>query len=214
MIEKLGDLTPDPRNARRHNARNVGMLERALNEVGAARSIVIDEAGVVLAGNATVEAAALAGIEKVLVVDADGDTIIAVRRIGLTADQKTRLALYDNRIAELADWDEQVIADLAANERTILDGLFYDSELAEIIAGFDSDIDGDNDDDQQRVGLFRRKHYLFIAKVIDQMPSFSQTLRDQRNSVAASFAEALASDSPKFDAERFLKSCDTNTETQ
>ena len=132
VIETLADLTPDPRNARRHNPRNVGMLEKALGEVGAARSIVIDEHGVVLAGNATIEAAARAGIEKVQVVDADGETIIAVRRTGLTAKQKTRLALYDNRTAELADWDADVIADLLATERELLDGLFADDELARL----------------------------------------------------------------------------------
>lgn len=56
-ITHIGQLTQDPKNARSHTARGVGMIEEALNEVGAARSIVIDEAGVILAGNATVEAA-------------------------------------------------------------------------------------------------------------------------------------------------------------
>ena len=139
VIETLADLTPDPRNARRHNPRNVGMLEKALGEVGAARSIVIDERGVVLAGNATIEAAGRAGIERVQVVDADGETIIAVRRTGLTAKQKTRLALYDNRTAELADWDADVIADLLATERELLDGLFEKDELAKLIEGLDDD---------------------------------------------------------------------------
>ena len=132
QIETLADLTPDPRNARKHNPRNVGMLEKSLNEVGAARSIVIDENGVVLAGNATIEAAGRAGIERVQVVDADGETIVAVRRTGLTQTQKTRLALYDNRTAELADWDADLIADLMANERAMLDGLFENNELAKI----------------------------------------------------------------------------------
>jgi hypothetical protein len=114
-IQHLGDLTPDSHNARRHNPRNVGMIERALNEVGAARSIVVDENGVVLAGNATIEAAAAAGIERVQVVDADGETIIAVRRTGLTDEQKRKLALFDNRTAELADWDaSSILADLDA----------------------------------------------------------------------------------------------------
>ena len=133
QIETLADLTPDPRNARKHNPRNVGMLEKSLNEVGAARSIVIDENGVVLAGNATIEAAGRAGIERVQVVDADGETIVAVRRTGLTQTQKTRLALYDNRTAELADWDADLIADLMANERAMLDGLFDNNELLELI---------------------------------------------------------------------------------
>lgn len=130
----LGDLKPDPRNARRHTARNVGLIENALQEVGAARSIVIDEAGTVLAGNATIEAAAHAGIERVRVVDTDGDTLVAVRRTGLTPAQKTRLALYDNRAAELADWDDGVLADLVAEMPEVAKGLWTDAELHALLA--------------------------------------------------------------------------------
>lgn len=132
-VTHLKDLKPDPRNARRHNPRNVGMLEDALNEVGAARSIVIDENGVVLAGNATIEAAANAGIERVQVVDADGETIIAVRRSGLTPEQKTRLALFDNRIGDLSEFNPGVLAELQADNAALLDGLFRDDELKELL---------------------------------------------------------------------------------
>lgn len=131
-LTSLADLTSDPRNARRHNPRNVGMIEKALNEVGAARSIVVDENNVVLAGNATIEAAAQAGIERVQVIDADGETLIAVRRSGLTDEQKARLALYDNRTAELAEWDASVLAELA--QETDLSGLFNDDELAALLS--------------------------------------------------------------------------------
>lgn len=142
----IGDLQPDPKNARKHNPRNVGMIEAALNEVGAARSIVIDEDGVVLAGNATIEAAAQAGIERVQVVEADGETIIAVRRRGLTQEQKARLALFDNRAAELADWDTSILAELATE--TDLSQLFRDDELSALLAdvGQPNDIGGGGDD--------------------------------------------------------------------
>lgn len=43
LIEHIKDLKPDRRNARKHNPRNIDMLTRSLQEVGAARSIVIDE---------------------------------------------------------------------------------------------------------------------------------------------------------------------------
>lgn len=109
-MRTLAELKPDAHNRRKHTPRNVGMIVNALHEVGAARSIVIDESGTILAGNATVEAAAEAGIERVQVVDADGETIIAVRRTGLTDEQKRKLALYDNRTAELAEWDTAQIA--------------------------------------------------------------------------------------------------------
>jgi hypothetical protein len=132
-ITHLGDLTADPKNARRHTPRNVGAIETALREVGAARSIVIDEDGVVLAGNATIEAAAQMGIERVQVVDADGNTLIAVRRTGLTPAQKTRLALFDNRAAELAEWDTDVLAGLVEGG-TDLSGLWREDELAALLA--------------------------------------------------------------------------------
>lgn len=131
-IKHIKDLTSDPRNARKHTPRNVGMIEAALGEVGAARSIVIDEDGVILAGNATIEAAAQAGIERVQVVEADGNTIVAVQRRGLTDEQKAKLALYDNRTAELAEWDAGVLAGLA-EDGLDLSGLFRDDELAELL---------------------------------------------------------------------------------
>lgn len=125
-IGALGDLTPDPRNARRHTDRNVGMIRDALAEVGAARSIVIDERGVILAGNATAKAATDAGL-KLQVVDADGDTVVAVRRTGLSAKQKTRLALFDNRAAEEAEWDTSVLGEFQTDG--LLDGMWSAEEL-------------------------------------------------------------------------------------
>ena len=132
-IDHISDLKQDRENRRQHNPRNVGMIVDALHEVGPARSIVIDEGGNILAGNATVEAAAEAGIEKVLVVDADGETLVAVRRSGLTPEMKRRLALYDNRTAELANWDiDQLLADV--NAGMSFDGVFRQDEIDELLA--------------------------------------------------------------------------------
>lgn len=90
------------------------MITEGLQQVGAARSIVIDEANVVLAGNGVLQAAGAAGVTRVLVVEATGQELIAVRRRGLSAEQKRALALYDNRTSELAEWNpEQLRADTA-----------------------------------------------------------------------------------------------------
>ena len=110
----IKDLVPDPKNRRRHNPKNIGMVSDALREVGAARSIVIDEDNVILAGNGVTDACAEAGITRLRVIEADGNELIAVRRRGLTEAQKRALAIYDNRTAELATWDlEQLRADVA-----------------------------------------------------------------------------------------------------
>ena len=101
----LRDLQADPANLRLHTPRGQGTLEDALKDVGAARSIVVDEDHVVMAGNGVVDAAANAGIERVKFVEADGNEIVAVVRRGLTPEQKKRLAIYDNRTGELSSWD-------------------------------------------------------------------------------------------------------------
>ncbi len=145
-VNHIKDLHADKRNRRKHNARNIGMIERALGEVGAARSIVIDEDNNILAGNGTIEAAASAGIERVQVVEADGETIIAVRRTGLTEAQKRKLALYDNRTAELADWDvTQILTDM--QEGMSFDGLFTNNELDALIRKTSDAWDEDVPDD-------------------------------------------------------------------
>ena len=42
-VRPLTDLVPDPQNRRTHTAKNLAMVVDALQQVGAARSIVIDE---------------------------------------------------------------------------------------------------------------------------------------------------------------------------
>jgi ParB-like chromosome segregation protein Spo0J len=141
----LDALTPDPDNARSHDARNLDLITEALRDVGAARSIVVDEHGVVLAGNATVQAATQAGLSRVRIIEADGTELIAVRRTGLTPGQKTRLALYDNRTAELASWDTEVLAALA--DEVDLSALWDSDELADLLGqdSSPSELAGDPD---------------------------------------------------------------------
>lgn len=128
----IKDLRPDPANRRQRTPRNAAMIAESLRTVGAARSIVIDERNEVLAGNGVLEAAADVGVTKVQVVDADGQTIIAVRRRGLDAAQKRAIALYDNRSAELAEWNpEQIGAD--AKQGLDLQPFFTDNELRSLL---------------------------------------------------------------------------------
>ena len=132
----LADLTPDPRNARRHTERNLAAIETSLTEVGAARSIVVDETGTILAGNATVQAAKQVGIERLRIIETDGTELVAVRRSGLTPEQKTRLALLDNRSAELAEWDAEVLAAIA--DDIDLSDLWEADELADLLGRTES----------------------------------------------------------------------------
>jgi DNA modification methylase len=109
----LSDLKQDHKNARKRTETSASLLKESLQRYGPARSIVIDEDDRILAGNGTVEAALGLGIEGLRVIDANPDEIIAVRRTGLTEDQKVGLALADNRTADLAEWDAEMLHHLS-----------------------------------------------------------------------------------------------------
>jgi hypothetical protein len=127
-IVDLSALKADPENARKHTPRNIGLIGDSLNETGAWRSIAIDEDNTVYAGNGVVEAAAERGIERVMIVEADGNTLVAVRRTDLTIEQKRRAALFDNRAGEFALWDKDKLQALAGGG-TDLTNLWKPEEL-------------------------------------------------------------------------------------
>ena len=132
----IADLLPDEKNARSHTPRGVGMITDALREVGTGRSGVIDEKGKVLAGNATLEALAEAGIRRVKVVESNGEEWVVVRRTGLTAKQKKQLALYDNRTAELSSWELDVLTFLNDEDSDLLKPLWTADELDSLLGNF------------------------------------------------------------------------------
>jgi hypothetical protein len=132
-LKTLADLKQDQSNRRAHTARNLAMITDSLRAVGAGRSIVIDENDTILAGNATVRAASDLGLTKVQTIDVDADTIVAVRRSGLSDKEKRDLALYDNRSAELAEWDvDQLKND--QEEGADLATFFSNDELQDLFA--------------------------------------------------------------------------------
>ena len=102
IIERIEikNLALDPNNARKHSERNLKAIAVSLEKFGQRKPIVIHDT-TVIAGNGTVEAA------KTL-----GWTHIEASRVPSewTVDEAKAYALADNRSAELAEWDEPVLA--------------------------------------------------------------------------------------------------------
>lgn len=130
----LSDLKQDGRNARRHSPRNLAMIEESIQRNGFGRSILLANDGTIIAGNATYESSASAGLDDVIVVETDGTKVVAVKRTDVApgSEQFHHLALADNRAAELAEWDETVLAEL--NQEIDLSAFFWDDELNRILA--------------------------------------------------------------------------------
>jgi len=131
-VTSINNLKSDHKNARKRTDRSAALIAESLKRYGAARSIVIDEDGRILAGNGTVEGAKKAGINKVRIIEAEGDELIAVRRTGLSEDEKVGLAIADNRSSDLSEWDNEMLRQLS--EEHDLTPWFEDDELlAEVL---------------------------------------------------------------------------------
>ena len=117
----IKDLKFDDKNFNRHTSYGMSLLEKSLRENGAGRSILLDKDNNIIAGNGVVEAAGQIGLEKVKIVEATGDEIIAVKRkdIALNSKKGREMALADNSTAKAdLEWDfENILSELAYIEK-------------------------------------------------------------------------------------------------
>jgi ParB-like chromosome segregation protein Spo0J len=97
---KIDDLTLDPKNARKHDDQNIKAIAGSLATFGQRKPIVVWR-NTVVAGNGTLVAARSLGWKEIQVALIPDDW---------QADKVQAFALADNRTAELAVWDEQVLA--------------------------------------------------------------------------------------------------------
>ena len=97
----VDQLTFDPANARKHSDANLSAIAQSLKELGQRKPIVVTHENVIVAGNGTVEAAQMVGLTAVDVVRVPKSW---------SADQVKAFALADNRSAELAEWNPEVLS--------------------------------------------------------------------------------------------------------
>jgi len=117
------DLSADPANLRRHGSRSIEAIKASLRRFGQQRPIVVDPAGVTLAGAGVLEAAT-----------ALGWTHLAVTRSRLAGVERVGYAIADNRTAELSEWDTDALG-RAADELpadVLEDAGFSRGDLADV----------------------------------------------------------------------------------
>mgnify|MGYP003635429689 FL=1 len=130
-MTSINDLQNDHKNARKRTDRSSKLIAESLSKFGAARSIVIDENNRILAGNGTIAGAKAAGIKNLKVIETDGKEIIAVKRTGLSEDEKVGLALADNRTSDLSEWDLNMLEELSQEHD--LEPWFDNDDLKELL---------------------------------------------------------------------------------
>lgn len=96
---EIAKLTPDPKNARLHDERNLDAIRASLKKFGQQKPIIVDKKGLVVAGNGTLEAAKSLGWTHIAVVESN------LKGLDLRA-----FAIADNKTAELAEWNYEQLS--------------------------------------------------------------------------------------------------------
>lgn len=115
------ELVPDDRNMNKGNAYGESLIEKSFQKFGAGRSILIDKNNNIIAGNKSTQKFVESGGEKVIVIETDGKSLVAVKRndIDINTPEGRELALADNASAKAnIEWDIPQI-ELIADEFNI-----------------------------------------------------------------------------------------------
>jgi hypothetical protein len=144
-IWDISKLVPYAKNSRTHSDEQVTEIARSIEQFGMTNPILVDEDHGIVAGHGRLMACLKLGLKEVPVIVLTG----------LSESQKRAYVIADNRLAEKAGWD----FDILAQELTDLqdDGFdldlvgFSDVEFDKIIADLNSpDVDSTPEDDEEQ----------------------------------------------------------------
>jgi hypothetical protein len=93
-------LRPYAGNARTHSPKQIKQIARSIERFGFNNPVLVDDDDLIIAGHGRVEAAKLLGLK----------TVPTVRLSHLSETEKKAYILADNRLAEKAGWDNEVLA--------------------------------------------------------------------------------------------------------
>jgi DNA modification methylase len=109
------ELTPYDKNARTHSDAQVAQVAASIKEFGWTQPILVDRKGTIVAGHARHAAAKLLGLKSVPTIEL----------AHLTPEQVRAYTIADNRLAESAEWDDELLA----AELKALEDAGFDLEL-------------------------------------------------------------------------------------
>src|SRR4051812_9948628 len=92
-------IKPHPRNARTHSKKQIQQVAESIQKFGYTAPVLLDENLTLLAGHARLEAAKLLGLTEMPVIIVDD----------LSPAKKRAYMLADNKIAQNAGWDREML---------------------------------------------------------------------------------------------------------
>ena len=97
---RVCELRPYPNNARTHSKKQVRLIANSIGKFGFCNPVLIDDDKQIIAGHGRVEAAKLLGI----------DAVPTCRLSHLSEADRRAYILADNKLAEKAGWDKQLLS--------------------------------------------------------------------------------------------------------
>lgn len=163
----MNEIKFDKKNYRKHDERNLNLIKKSLEECGTGRSIVIDNEGEIIAGNATYKQAKAANI-PVKIIETDGKELIALKRTDLSPkdEKRKKLALMDNSTSDKVEWDLDNLSadfDLEDLEKYGLEDI---KSIAEATADFPELPEGDGSGFEQMTFTLSNRQAELVKKAI------------------------------------------------
>lgn len=131
VVKQLSELKRPERNVRMHTDKQLVEFRRSVEMFGQIRPIVVDEDGVILAGNGLYETLLSMG-------RTEADCYVVE---GLTENEKKKLMLADNRIFDLGVDDMKAFDEFIAELGDDLDVPGFDDELLRSLVANEAEID-------------------------------------------------------------------------
>jgi len=94
------ELRPHPNNARTHSKKQIRQIAKSIEKFGFCNPVLVDDTRQIIAGHGRVEAAKLLGI----------DAVPTCQLLHLSDADKRAYILADNKLAEKAGWDKELLA--------------------------------------------------------------------------------------------------------
>ena len=155
-VVSIDDLIQDDHNFNKGNEQGAQLLERSFRECGAGRSVLIDKDNRLVGGNKAQKSFKAAGKKKVIIVDSDADTLVAVRRkdVSLDSAEGRKMAYLDNLTTQVnLTWDETELEAVQADVEgfDIADFGFDIEDLPQVTfpTGDDVHTDSSNSDNEE-----------------------------------------------------------------
>ena len=100
VVRSLSALKLNPRNARTHSRRQIRQIADSIAAFGFNNPVLVDDDGLIIAGHGRVAAAKLLGMTEVPTVCLSH----------MSEAEKRAYVIADNRLAEKAGWDHEILA--------------------------------------------------------------------------------------------------------